>query len=91
MPNQPVGNPLIQLIPFFLIFFIFYILLIKPQRDKQEQLKKMITNLKKNDQVITTGGIHGTVINVKEATVILRVDDNVKIEVDKEAITSVKE
>jgi preprotein translocase subunit YajC len=46
----------------------------------------MINNLNKNDEVVTAGGIHGTIINVKEKSFILRVDDNVKIEVDKSAI-----
>ena len=50
----------------------------------------MLANLKKNDQVITTGGAHGTVVIVRDKTVVLRVDDNARIEFDKEAITSLK-
>ncbi len=49
----------------------------------------MRTNLKKNEQVVTSGGIHGTIALVKEKTVVLRVDDNVKIEFDKESIATV--
>ncbi len=89
MPTEPAGNPLIQLIPMILVFLIFYFIMIKPQRQQQKELKTLINNLKKNDQVITAGGIHGTVVLVKEKTVVLRVDDNVKIEFDKEAVTSV--
>ena len=90
MPPEQTASPLMQLVPMMVIFAIFYFLLIKPQRDKQKDLKTMINNLKKNDQVITSAGIHGTVVNIKETTVILRIDDNVKIEIDKEAINTVK-
>ena len=88
-PEQTV-SPFVQFVPGILIFAIFYFLLIKPQRDKQKEQQKLINELKKNDEVITTGGMHGTIVNVKDTTVMVRVDDNVKIEVDKEAITSVK-
>jgi len=90
MPPEQAVNPFIQLIPMMMIFLIFYFLLIKPQKDKQKELKKMIEALKKNDQVVTGSGIHGTVVNIKETTVILRIDDNAKMEVDKEAISAVK-
>ena len=89
MPPEQTVNPLMQFVPLIFIFFIFYFIVIKPQKAKQEQFKKMISDLKKNDEVVTAGGIHGTVINVKEKTVIVRIDDNVKIEVDKEAVASV--
>ena len=88
-PDQ-TANPLMQFVPMMAIFAIFYFLLIKPQRDKQKELKTLVDGLKKNDQVITSAGIHGTIVNVKETTVILRVDDNAKIEVDKEAIGTIK-
>ncbi len=88
-PDQ-TANPILQFVPGILIFLIFYFLLIKPQKDKQKNQKKMIDELKKNDQVVTAGGIHGTVVNVKDTTVMVRIDDNVKVEVDKEAVTSVK-
>ena len=89
MPPDTV-NPLNQLLPFILIIFIFYFIVIKPEKGKKQELKKMIDNLKKNDQIITIGGIHATVINVKETTLIARIDENVKIEIDKEAVTTVK-
>ena len=69
---------------------IFYFLLIKPQKKQQDEHKKMVSGLKKNDEVITAGGIHGTVVNVKEHTVTLKVDDNVKVEVQKNSIASMK-
>lgn len=78
-----------QLIAIALIFVVFYFLLIRPQKKAQEDHKKMITALKKNDEVITNGGIHGTIANVKDATITLKVDDNVKIEIQKSCIASV--
>ena len=89
MPTEPVNSSIIQLVPYFLVFFIFYFIVIRPQKNQQKELKKMISDLIKNVQVVTTSGIHGTVVLVKDKTVVVRVDDNVKIEFDKEAIASV--
>jgi preprotein translocase subunit YajC len=83
-------NPLINLVPILLIFVIFYFLLIRPQKKQQDEHKKMIASLKKNDEVITAGGIHGTIMNVKDHTVTLKVDDNVKVEVQKSSVASMK-
>jgi len=85
-------NPLTQLpiIPYLLIFLIFYFLVIRPEKTRKVKHKEIVNNLTKNDQVITTSGIHGTVVLVKEKTVVVRVDDNVKIEFDKEAITTIE-
>jgi len=85
------GNPLTQLFPILIMFLIFYILVIRPHKKEQTEKKKKIESLKKNDGVITAGGIHGTVVNLKDSTVILRIDDNVRIEIDKEAISTVKD
>ncbi len=84
------ANPSIQqmLIPAILIFIIFHFLVFKPQKKEQEKKLEMKKNLKKNDKIITVGGIHGTIVNIKDKTVILRIDDNVKIEVDKESISA---
>jgi preprotein translocase subunit YajC len=76
--------------PIIFIFIIFYFLLIRPQKKVQADHKKMLAQLKKNDDVTTSGGIYGTVVNVKDDTVVLRVDDNVKIEVLKTAISVVR-
>ena len=88
---ESTASPFSQLIPFILIGFIFYFLVFKPEKEKQKEKKERLANLKKNDQVVTAGGIHGTIVNVKAGTVILRVDDNVKLEVDKEAIATISE
>jgi preprotein translocase subunit YajC len=91
MPTQTAQvNPILQLVPFIFIFVIFYFMLIMPQRKQQKEHRNLLANLKKNDEVITASGIHGTVINVKDSTVILRVDENVKIEVEKVSIAALK-
>jgi len=76
--------------PIALIFLIFYLLIIKPQRQKQQEHQKMIQSLKKNDEVVTIGGILGTVLNVKERSIVLRIADNVKIEIQKSAVAGLK-
>ena len=65
-------------------------MLIRPQKKREAEHRKLLNNLNKNDDVVTTGGIHGTIVNVKERTVILRIDENVKMEVDKSSIGYVK-
>lgn len=91
MPAEGAANPLVSLpiIPYVLIFLVFWFLVIKPQKDKQKEHADMLKNVKKNDEVVTASGIHGTVVLVKDKTVVVRVDDNVKIEFDKEAITKI--
>ena len=81
---------IMNLLPIILIFVVFYFLLIKPQKKAQDDHKKMIAALKKNDEVVTSGGIHGVIVNVKDSSVILKVDDNVKIEVQKSCISVIK-
>jgi len=87
---NPSQGALMQLMPIILIFAVFYFLLIRPQKKAQDDHKKMLETLKKNDEVITSGGIHGTIANVKDHTVTLKVDDNVKIEVQRSSIASIK-
>src|ERR1700733_6306396 len=71
------------------IALIFYFLIIRPQRQQQKKTKEMLDNLKKNDEIITTSGIHGTVAIVKEKTVVVRVDEGCRLEFDRESIASV--
>jgi len=86
MPQGQAVNPIMNLFPLILIFVIFYFLLIRPQKNKEKEHLKMLAGIGKNDEVITSGGIHGTVVNVKDKSVVLRVDDNTKIEVEKSCI-----
>ncbi|OQB10040.1 MAG: preprotein translocase subunit YajC [Candidatus Omnitrophica bacterium ADurb.Bin205] len=87
-PQAP--NPILNLLPLAIIFVIFYFMLIRPQKQKEKEHQKMLTNMAKNDEVVTASGIHGTIINVKDKTVILRIDENVKIELEKNCIAFIK-
>lgn len=84
--EQQAVSPLVSFMPLILIFVVFYFLLIRPQQKKQKEHELLLKSLAKNDEVVTNGGIHGTIINVKDTTVILRVDENVKLEVEKHSI-----
>lgn len=72
-----------------LIFVVFYFMLIRPQQKKQKETQKMIESLRSGDKIVTTGGILGTVTNVKEKTVVVRIADNVKVEMLRSAIQTV--
>ncbi len=83
------GSMLVTVLPFVLIIAIFYFFIIRPQNKKQKETEKMINALKKGDKVITIGGIHGVVSSTKEKTVIVKVDDNTKLEFNRSAIATV--
>ncbi len=81
-----------SLLPLILIVVIFYLLILRPQAKKQKERTKMLEALKKGDQVVTVGGIHGKIVGMKKDggdVLILKVDDNVKLEVDRSAVASV--
>lgn len=83
------GQMVSTLVTFGLVFVVFYFLIIRPQNKKQKEAKKMIDAVKKGDKVVTIGGVHGTVHSVKEGTVIVKVDDDCRIEFSKSAIATV--
>jgi preprotein translocase subunit YajC len=88
--NQQAVSPLLQIVPFIFIFVIFYFLIIRPQKQREKEHLKMLSGVNKNDGIVTAAGIHGTVVNVKDKTLILRVDDNVKIEIEKSSVAFIK-
>jgi len=88
-PDQPGPNPIMSFLPLIFIFVIFYFLLIRPQQKKAKEHQKLVQSLKTGDKVVTTAGIHGLITNVKEATVTIKVADNVKVEFDKSAVVNV--
>jgi len=89
-PAQPQPDLLSTLLPFLFMGVVFYFILIRPQQKKQKQHQQLLANLKTGDRVVTSGGIHGLIANVKETTFLLKVADNVKIEIDKGAISGVE-
>jgi len=78
-----------SIIPFAAIILIFYFLIIRPQNKKRKETEKMLSAIKKGDRVVTIGGVHGTVQSVKDSTIILKVDENVKLEFLRSAVSSV--
>jgi len=86
VPGGGIGS---FFVPLVLIFIIMYFVMIRPQKKRQEQQQKLIASLKTGDRVVTNAGIHGLISNVKENTVLVKVADNVKIEMEKSAITNV--
>ena len=89
----PEGAPqpsfLVSIMPLIFVFVIFYFLLIRPQQRRQKAHEKLVAAVKTGDKVVTSSGIHGIVANVKEKTILVKVADNVKIEMEKSAIASV--
>ena len=83
------GSMVTTLVTFVLIILIFYFLMIRPQRKRDKEAKAMLDSLKKGDKVVTIGGIHGTVVTVKDTTVVIKVDDSARIEFSKNAISTV--
>lgn len=81
---------MLSLVPFILIFIVFYFLLILPQQKRQKKLKAMLEALKKGDKVVTSGGIWGTVTNLGKETVTLQISDNTKIKVQRESISRLR-
>ncbi|MDR1956875.1 MAG: preprotein translocase subunit YajC [Treponema sp.] len=84
------GSFISTLIPFALIIAIFYFLIIRPQNKKQKETQRMLNTLKKGDKVVTIGGIHGVIQSVKESSVIVKVDEDTKLEFSRSAISGVE-
>jgi len=86
--SQQGGSTLGFLMPMILIFVVMYFLIFRPQAKKQKEHKKMIEAIKKGDKIVTAGGIHGTVVGIKEkdSVVIVKIDENVKIELSQASI-----
>jgi preprotein translocase subunit YajC len=86
-----IGGPsqLISFLPLVLVFIIFYFLLIRPQQKKAKEHQQMLSKLKKNDEVMTSGGIYGKVINLADNVVTLEVAPNVRIRVHRPQISAV--
>lgn len=83
------ANPIISFLPLLLIFVVFYFFIIRPQKKREDTRKKMIEAVKKGDRIVTIGGIHGTITQVDDASVLAQVDTNTKLRIDKNAIATV--
>jgi preprotein translocase subunit YajC len=90
-PADPRLALLLQILQFVPIFVIIYLLLIRPQQQRQKKLEDLVKKLKKGDRVLTTGGIIGTVVGVDDTRAVLRIADEVKVEFAKTAVVQVLE
>src|SRR4029077_17976428 len=86
VPGGGIGS---FFVPLLFFFVIMHFVMIRPQKKRQQQQQNLIASLKTGDRVVTNGGIHGLISNVKENTVLGKVADNVKIEMEKSAVTTV--
>lgn len=83
------GNILITLAPFIIMFAVFYFLLIRPQQRKSKVRNSMLSSLKKGDKVTTIGGLHGTILEISDDIIVLRVNDVTKLTFDRASINNV--
>ena len=77
-------------VPLIIVMGIFYFILIRPQLKRQKQHQKMMGSLQKGDKIVTTGGIHGIIVGVKDDVVVLKVSETTKIEISKSAVAILK-
>lgn len=84
--NGAEPNPLMSFLPLILIVVVFYFFMIRPQMKRQKELRKFRESIQKGDNVVTTGGIYGKVAEIKDTTILLQVDEGVKLKVDKSAV-----
>lgn len=89
--QQGSGSFLVTMLPFALIFLIFYFLLILPARRRQKKHQEMLDSLKAGDRVITNGGLYGTVVAIDGGKIVLRVADQVKMEFARAAVAGLQE
>ena len=78
---------MMQFLPMLLIIVVFYFFMIRPQMKKAKDLKKYVEELKKNDRVVTTSGIHGRILDLNDTTFVIEVESGAKIRFDKSAIS----
>ncbi|MFT5749178.1 MAG: preprotein translocase subunit YajC [Ancylomarina sp.] len=83
---QEGQSPLMQFLPLVLIVVVFYFFMIRPQMKRQKDLKKFREELKKGDKIVTTGGIYGKIIELNESTLIMEVEGQSRLKIDKVAV-----
>ncbi|HDQ45688.1 MAG TPA: preprotein translocase subunit YajC [bacterium] len=88
---QQQGNPLLSFLPLFVIIAIMYLFLMRPQAKKQKEHRQMLQTLEKGDKILTTGGIVGEIVGIreKEDMLIVRIADNVKVDMVRGAVAQV--
>ncbi len=87
--GQGGGEIYSTIIMFALIIGIFYFMIIRPQQKRQKEREALLSQIKKGDKIITSGGIHGKVLSVEEKTMLIEIADNVKVKVERNSISVV--
>jgi preprotein translocase subunit YajC len=80
------GNPLMSFLPLILIVVVFYFFMIRPQLKRQKEMVKFRNSLKEGDKIITSGGIYGKIVDIKDNIVIIEVEEKMRLRVDKSAV-----
>jgi len=88
-PNVPPPPAWVQIVPFLVMFAVFYLLLIRPQSKQRKERQLMIDSLKRGDKVVTQGGLIGTIVNITPETVELKINDETKAKFIRSAITDI--
>jgi preprotein translocase subunit YajC len=83
------GSLVNMLLMFGVVFLVFYFMVIRPERKRRKKMDDMIGGLSAGDRIVTIGGVHGSVVGVTEKTVIVRVAEQVKIEINRQAVGTV--
>ena len=83
------GSMVSTFVMFGAIFLIFYFMIIRPQQKRAKEREKLLSSIEKGDKVITSGGVHGIVAGVEEKTILLQVTENVKLKIERSAITTI--
>jgi|GEM_PF-1862787 len=86
-PAMCGGGGIMGILPIVAMVAIFYFLIIRPQQKQQKKLQQMRESLTKGDKVVTSGGIHGVVTNIKGSVLTIRIADGVKVDVEKDSVT----
>lgn len=83
------GSLVSTIIMFGAIFLIFYFMIIRPQQKRAKEREKLLSNMQKGDKVITSSGLHGTIVHIEEKTVLLQVSDNLKLKFERSAVATI--
>jgi preprotein translocase subunit YajC len=85
-PPPGGANPLVQIVPFVLVLGIFYFIILRPMRQKQQRVEEFLKTLKVGDQIVTSGGIYGSITRLSEQSVQVQIADKVRIEISRAAV-----
>lgn len=81
-----MANQIVSLLPLLVLFGLMYFMMIRPQQQQQKKRQQMLSNLKAGDEVVTIGGMHGTIQSIDDTTVVLKVASNVELKFNRSAV-----